>query len=183
VRRYNDGGQFTALARGSARAGAKGNTEVEEQSRWRWASRRWYASRSQTVNPSEGPGHQVGPLAASATGPAPPPRLPRQARGGQQPARQLSTRQCSRRARPRTRGGSPSGIILQALRPCPARAGAGAACPARQQRSGCAGQTLSRGRTRTDDLPLTTTTTHRTPTSSGDNSSPRRRTRRRGHLC
>ena len=155
MRRHNDGGQFTALARGSARAGAQGNTEVEEQSRWRWASRRWYASRSQTVNPSEGPDHQVGPLAPSATCPAPPPRLPRQARGGQQPARQLSTRHRSRRARPRTRGGSHSGITLQAPRPCPAWGGAGAACPARQQRSGCAGQTLSRGRTRTDDLPLT----------------------------
>jgi hypothetical protein len=61
MRRHIDGGQFRALARGSARAGAQGNTEVEEQSRWRWASRHWYASRSQTVNPSEGPGHASGP--------------------------------------------------------------------------------------------------------------------------
>jgi hypothetical protein len=65
MRRHNDGGQFTARARGSAKAGAQGNTEVEEQSRWRWASRRLYASQSQTVNPSEGPDHMAGPLAPS----------------------------------------------------------------------------------------------------------------------
>jgi hypothetical protein len=81
MRRHNDGGQFRALARGSARAGAQGNTEVEEQSRWRWASRHLYASRSQTVNPSEGPGHAVGPLVLSGTAPAPPAQPIRPAAG------------------------------------------------------------------------------------------------------
>ena len=45
------------------------NPEVEEQSRWRWASRRLGVSRSQTVDPSEGPGHAAGPLSTSSTAP------------------------------------------------------------------------------------------------------------------
>jgi len=45
------------------------NPEVEERSRWRWASRRLGVSRSQTVDPSEGPGHAAGPLSTSGTAP------------------------------------------------------------------------------------------------------------------
>src|SRR3954447_8172269 len=75
MRRHDDGGHSGRRTR-RRQGRCTENTEVEEQSRWRWASRRLYASRSQTVNPSEGPGHQVGPLALSvptARAPASPP--------------------------------------------------------------------------------------------------------------
>ena len=51
------------------RSRCTGTPEVEEQSRWRWASRRLGVSRSQTVDPSEGPGHAAGPLSTSGTAP------------------------------------------------------------------------------------------------------------------
>ena len=122
------------------------------------ASRHLYASRSQTVNPSEGPGHAVGPLALSGTAPAPPPRAPPP--GARRPT-----------AGPTTAFDSspfPTCAALDARgipapeSPCrpygSARRGAGRCrrnVPSPAAALGLRWPDLEPGRTRTDDLPLT----------------------------
>ena len=183
MRRHIDGGQFTALARGSARAGAQGTRRLRNSLDGGGRHDVGTHHGVRQLIPQRGPTIASGP--SSCQPPAPHPRPGSPARRAPANSRPDSFRLVTV---PDVRGPGRAGDPTPES-PCrpygPARrgVGAGAACPARQQRSGCAGQTLSRGRTRTDDLPLTTTTTRRTPTSTCDNSSPRRRTRRRGHPC
>jgi hypothetical protein len=111
------------------RSRCTGNTEVEEQSRWRWASRRLGVSRSQTVNPSEGPGHAAGPLSTSSTTPLVPVTDRVAARGAGR-----------RAARPATSARAP---------PCPGPAALRRPSPtfARGSRHGTAEQLPNEGRT------------------------------------
>src|SRR4051794_25521530 len=84
MRRHDEGGQFTATARGGASAGAQGNTEVEERLDGGGRHDVWAYHGVEQLIPRRGPVMRPGPSScqtrpgihestAASTGAAPPP--------------------------------------------------------------------------------------------------------------